>query len=120
MDDHKVDIDEDVEPQPEELEAPEIRTEQERRSAAERQVSDQTNSMVKESKEYAINSLTSLSLTELERLRDDEEYRDDSTMTSNHYVRMCKTKDNMEDQALKTATENIKMAEDLEGDQQIY
>ena len=41
-------------------------------------------------------------------------------MTSNHYVRMCKTKDNIEDQTLKTATDNIKMAEDLEGDQQIY
>ena len=71
-DESRVDIDEVEEPQPEELEAPQIREEHERRDAAEKQVEEQTTSMVKESKEYALNSLTSLSLTELKRLRDDE------------------------------------------------
>ena len=37
-------------------------------------------------------------------------------MTSSHYVKMCKKKDAIEDEALKLATENIKLAEDLEGD----
>lgn len=41
-------------------------------------------------------------------------------MTSQHYTKMCKKQDSIEDQALKLATENIKVAEDLEGDLQIY
>jgi len=41
-------------------------------------------------------------------------------MTSSHYVKMCKKKDAIEDEALKLATENIKMAEDLQGDLQVY
>ena len=41
-------------------------------------------------------------------------------MTSNNYIKACKTKDNIEDDTLKLATNNIKMAEDLEGDLQIY
>ena len=41
-------------------------------------------------------------------------------MTSNNYIKACKTKDNIEDETLKLATNNIKMAEDLEGDLQIY
>ena len=33
---------------------------------------------------------------------------------------MCKKKDALEDEALKLAADNIKMAENLEGDLQIY
>ena len=33
---------------------------------------------------------------------------------------MCKKIDKMEDEALKLATENVKMTEDLEGDLQVY
>ena len=35
-------------------------------------------------------------------------------------MRLCKQKDHIEDQALLIANENIKDAEDLEGDQDIY
>ena len=49
-------------------------------------------------------------------MADDEEYQEDTRTTSTNYVRVCKAKDNIEDQALKTATENIRGAEDLEGD----
>jgi hypothetical protein len=41
-------------------------------------------------------------------------------MTSQQYVKFCKLKDGIEDQALFIANENIKDAEDLEGDQSIY
>ena len=41
-------------------------------------------------------------------------------MTSNNYIKACKTKDGIEDETLKLATDNVKMAEDLEGDLQIY
>ena len=41
-------------------------------------------------------------------------------MTSTHYVQHCKKTDAIEDEALKLATENIKMVEDLEGDLQVY
>lgn len=41
-------------------------------------------------------------------------------MTGSHFVKMCKKQDAMEDEALKIATENIKLAEELEGDLQIY
>lgn len=38
--------------------------------------------MLKESKEYIIKSLHSISLTELKRMQADEEYEDDTLMTS--------------------------------------
>lgn len=64
--------------------------------------------------------MTSLSLTELKKLKEDSEYQEDTTMTSNLYVRFCKQKDGVEDQTLFTANKNIKAAEDLEGDLQVY
>ena len=33
---------------------------------------------------------------------------------------MCKKVDSIEDEALKLATENVKLTEDLEGDLQVY
>ena len=97
-----------------------MRSEQERREAAEKQVSETMEAMLSETKVQMMNSVGSISLTELKRLAVDQEYEEDSRMTSNHYVTINKHKDGLEDQALRTATENIKQAEDLEGDLQIY
>jgi len=49
----------------------------------------------------------SLSLTELKKLKEDPEYQEDATMTSQHYVKFCKQKDSIEDQTLFLANENI-------------
>lgn len=97
-----------------------MRSEEERGEAAEKFVNDSTAHMLKEMKEQAIASLSSISLTELKRLAEDEEYQEDTRTTSANYVRVCKVKDNLEDQTLKVATENLRTAEDLEGDLQIY
>ena len=119
--DEEIEVQEEQEkPQEEELVKPEIRTEQERVEAAEKDVDDRTSQLLNQSKEQIISSLQSISLTELQKLADDEEYQEDTRTTSTNYVRVCKAKDNIEDQALKTATENIRGAEDLEGDIQIY
>jgi hypothetical protein len=53
--------------------------------------------MVKEAKDYVASSLASISLSELKRLGDDEEYSEDTLMTSNPYVKMRKHKDDQED-----------------------
>ena len=45
--------------------APEIRTEEQRREAAEARVEERTSKKIQEAKTLAINSLTSISLTEL-------------------------------------------------------
>ena len=83
-------------------------------------VDDLTNELVKKSKEQVVSSLSSISLTELKKLTDDEEYREDTLMTSENYLRICKKKSTFEDQALKLSNENIKVAEQLEGDLQVY
>lgn len=44
----------------------------------------------------------------------------DTTLTSNQYVFLCKQKDQIEDQTLFLARENIQGAEDFEGDTQVY
>ena len=59
-------------------------------------------------------------MTELKKLKEDDEYREDTRLTSDQYVRLCKKKDKIEDQSLELAKENIEDAEDLEGDHQIY
>ena len=73
-----------------------------------------------DSQEWLSTGVMSLSLTELKKLKEDPEYQEDATMTSSLYVRFCKLKDGIEDQTLFTANENIKDAEDLEGDLQVY
>lgn len=40
--------------------------------------------------------------------------------TSHAYMKMCRHEDNIVDQALKLANSNIKAAEQLEGDLQVY
>ena len=112
--DDEIDIEE--EDKAEELAPLVVRSEQERRDHVEQFTTMKTNKNLQESKNFAVNSLTSISLTELQRLKADEQYSEDFTMTSSHYVKMCKKKDAIEDEALKLATENIKLAEDLEGD----
>ena len=47
-------------------------------------------------------------------------YMEDTLKTSQSYVALLKHKDAMEDQALQMATDNIKQAEILEDDLQIY
>ena len=49
-----------------------MRTEYERREAAEKLVNEKTAHMLKESKEQVIATLQSISLTELTRLAEDE------------------------------------------------
>ena len=53
-------------------------------------------------------------------MKEDEQYKEDFTLTSSHFVQMCKKIDKMEDEALKLATANVKLTEDLEGDLQVY
>ncbi len=53
--------------------------------------------MVSESKEYVASSLASISLSELKRLGDDEEYAEDNMLTSNSYMKMRRLKDDAED-----------------------
>ncbi len=76
--------------------------------------------MVSESKEYVASSLASISLSELKRLGDDEEYAEDNMLTSNSYMKMRRLKDDAEDQSLKLARENIQVAVDLESDLSVY
>ena len=76
--------------------------------------------MVSESKEYVASSLASISLSELKRLGDDEEYAEDNMLTSNSYMKMRRMKDDAEDQSLKLARENIQVAVDLESDLNVY
>jgi hypothetical protein len=76
--------------------------------------------MVTDAKDYVASSLASISLSELKRLGEDEQYGEDNLLTSNSYMRMRKLKDDAEDQALKLARENIQVAVDLEGDLQVY
>ncbi len=49
-----------------------MRTEEERKAAAEKLAENQTTKMVAEAKEYVESSLTSISLTELKRVKEDE------------------------------------------------
>jgi len=51
-----------------------MRTEQERREAVEQIANEKITKMLQESKDFAVNSLASISLTELKRLKDDEQY----------------------------------------------
>ena len=97
-----------------------MRSEQERRDHAEQVTNQKTTKHLQESKDFAVNSLASISLTELQRLKDDNQYQEDFTMTSSHFVKMVKKVDQIEDEALKLATENVKLTEDLEGDLQVY
>ena len=76
--------------------------------------------VLKESKDYIIKSLGSISLTELKRLQNDEEFEEDTRQTSQPYVRMCKYKDGIEDATLKLAKDNLSSVEHLEGDLQVY
>lgn len=93
-----------------------MRSEEQRCEVAQSHVNETMSGMLKESKDYVVNSCSSISLTELKRLRDDDEYEEDTRVTSNPYVRFTKYKDNIEDTALKLATDNVKAAEQLEGD----
>lgn len=51
-----------------------MRSEQERRDAVEEMAHEKHTKMLQESKDFAVNSLASISLTELKRLKDDEQY----------------------------------------------
>ena len=70
MDQDDINIEE--EDKEEELAPVVIRTEQERREYADKMASDKATKNLKESKDFALNSLTSISLTELQRLKEDE------------------------------------------------
>lgn len=114
---------EDPEPQPEDVAADEdqeesantkIRTEEDRREHVERLMGSSSADRQAEFKEYLVNSLGSLSLTELERLSEDPEYAEDTVFSIQQYVKMCKVKDKLEDATLLKANENIKVAEQLE------
>ena len=97
-----------------------MRDEDERKEAGENKIEEETVKQIASAKEYIKNSLDSISLTELKRLADDDEYSDDTLMTSNAFLTMCKKKDNVEDETLRLANENIKLAEQLEQDSKNY
>merc|ERR1719469_1838211 len=85
-----------------------------------KKIEEETIKQIKSAKEYINNSLASISLTELKRHADDDEYSDNTLMSSNAYLTMCKKKDGIEDETLKLANENIKLAEQLEQDHKNY
>ena len=60
-----------------------MRSEQERKDVAEKQVDETIDKMLSASKDWVSNGMTSLSLTELRKLKEDQQYKDDTTMTSN-------------------------------------
>ena len=97
-----------------------MREEDERKEIGEKKIEEETVKQISSAKEYIKNSLDSISITELKRLADDDDYSDDTLMTSNAYLTMCKKKDHIEDETLRLATENIKFAEQLESDSQNY
>lgn len=70
-----------------------IRPEQERYEKAEKSVDEMVSKSLEQSKEWVNTGLLSLSLTELEKLKEDPEYLNDTTLTSNQYVFLCKQKD---------------------------
>ena len=106
-----------IEEEEEQEEAPfEMREEDERKEVGEKKIEEETVKQIASAKEYIKNSLDSISLTELKRLADDDDYSDDTLMTSNAFLTMCKKKDNVEDETLRLANENIKLAEQLEQD----
>ena len=102
------------------LQPVEMRSEQERRAQVESEMEQQTQIRLRESKDALLSSLASISLTELRKLNDDDEYRRDSLLTSHASIKLLKQKESLEDQALRTANENIKLAEQLESDAQVY
>jgi len=102
------------------LQPVEMRSEQERRALVESEMEQQTQTRLRESKDALLSSLASISLTELRKLNDDDEYRRDSLLTSHASIKLLKQKESLEDQALRTANENIKLAEQLESDAQVY
>ena len=67
-----------------------------------------------------METLSALPITELEKLKEDDQYNEDFRMTTPSYMSMCRKKDITEDKALKLAKENIEDAEKLEEVQQIY
>ena len=87
-----------------------MREEDERKEAATKKIQEATTSQIAKAKEEINASLASISLTELKRLADDDNYSDDTVMTSNAFLKMCKKKDGVEDEALKLANDNIKLA----------
>ena len=74
---------------------------------AQKQVSQQTESLVKEVKEHMASYLTSISITELNRLSSDEQFAEDSVCTSSAVDHIGKIKSSIEDQALKLSKDNI-------------
>jgi|Transcript_2759 hypothetical protein len=87
-----------------------MREEDERREVATKRIDEESASWIAKAKENISSSLASISLTELKRLADDDDYSDDTIMSSTIYLQMCKKKDGIEDETLKLATENIKLA----------
>ena len=75
----------------------EMREEDVRKETAEKKISEQTSQQIAKAKEEISNSLASISLTELKRLADDDEYSEDTLLTSNAFMKMCKKKDGWED-----------------------
>ena len=59
-------------------------------------------------------------ITELQRLKDDEEYRNDTTFSMQVTMKMLKKKDMIEDKTAKKAKDNIDNAERLIGDIEVY
>ena len=57
---------------------------------------------------------------EIKRLCEDAQYAEDFRLTTENYMSMCQKKDICEDKTLKNAKDNIQMAEDAEGESQIY
>lgn len=73
----------------------------------------------KEGAKQFVNSLEALSLTELNRIKSDEEYMRMTTLCSQHHLKSQRKGFSLQDQALQKANENIKVAADLEETQQI-
>jgi len=58
--------------------------------------------------------MSQLSISELQRLQDDEQYREDMQLTYPEYVSFCEQKTAIEVRANELALQNIKMAEDFQ------
>ena len=97
-----------------------MRSESERREKVQQKADSLEEFKTDEAISKFLTGLESMPITELQRLKDDEEYRNDTTFSMQVTMKMLKKKDMIEDKTAKKAKDNIDNAERLIGDIEVY
>ena len=85
------------------MEPPEERDDDQRREIVEKKVDEMSHLKTGESVDLFLKALETMPLTELQKLRDDEQYRNDNMFTMPAIMKMQKKQDAIEDDAAKKA-----------------